>query len=99
MKRLKKYHLSTVYRSYSVELECIAKSYKEAAEKFEISLHHARNYCGVVETTEFHEGVVGHIMSGYIIFEYGRSDLNRKKMPYDELKKIIDEYVNKKILI
>jgi len=94
--KYKKYHYSTVYRGYQANLICCATSYKKAAEMFDISEYTARNYALCTETDDYFEGVRGYLDSGYIIFEYGRKDLSRKEMAWDDLKVIIDEYVAKK---
>lgn len=97
MNKYKKYHISSVYHGYQVFLICIATSYKQAAEKFEISEYFVKGYAGVVKTDDYFEGVRGYIDSGWIIFDYGRHDLHSKVMPYDDLKVIIDEYNKKKL--
>lgn len=92
----KKYHLPTTYRGYQVFITCCATSYKEAAKKFDTSLHFVRNYAGYTDEPDYFEGVRGYIDSGYIIYEYNRKDLWNKEMAYDDLKEIIDEYVQDK---
>jgi len=102
MKKNKRYHLTTIYRGYNVSLTCCAHSYKEAAEKFDTTIHFVRNYAGCVDMDrdeENFEEVRAHIDSGYIIFEYGRKDLYGKEMPYPDLKKIIEHYVSIKYKI
>lgn len=96
MKHYKKYHLPLIYRGYQVFLICCASSYKKAAEKFETTEHYTRAYAGCVKSDDYFEGVLGYIDSGFIIFEYGRKDLSRKEIPYDDLKVIIEEYNEKK---
>lgn len=94
MIRYKKYHISHIHKGYQVFLTCAARSYKEAAEKFEMSEYYVRKYAGIVKIDDYFEGVRGYIDSGYIIFEFGRKDLSRKEMAFDELKEIIEEYYN-----
>lgn len=95
MIKYKKYHLPAIYRGYQVFLMCCASSYKKAAEKFEMKEYYVRSYAGCVKADEndvYFDGVMGYIDSGYVIFEYGRTDLHNKKIPYDELKVILDKY-------
>lgn len=96
MNKYKKYHISSVYHGYQVFLTCIATSCKQAAEKFEFSEYFVKGYAGIVKTDDYFEGVRGYIDSGWIIFDFGRKDLYKKEMAYDELKIIIDEYNKKK---
>jgi hypothetical protein len=42
------------------------------------------------------DGVHGYIDSGWIIFEKDRKDLNQKRMPLEDLKKIIDTYTDER---
>lgn len=93
MKAFKQYYISTVYRGYQIHKTCMAHSFKEAAEKFEVTLSFARGYASSVRPNDEHfDGVNAQIDSGYIPFEYGRTDLLRLWMPLDELKTIIDHY-------
>lgn len=92
MKHYKKYHLPTVYKGYQVFLSCAATSFKEAAEKFEMREYYVKKYAGIVKIPDYFEGIRGYIDSGYIIFKYGRTDLSRKEMPWEDLKEIIQEY-------
>jgi hypothetical protein len=96
MNKYKRYHIGVLYHGYQVFLTCVATSYKQAAEKFELSEYFVKGYAGVVKTDDYFEGIRGYIDSGWIIFDFNRQDLSRKEMAYDELKVIIDEYNKKK---
>ena len=93
------YEVNTIYRGYQTWKLCWATSYAEAARIMDISPSYLKNY-GLCyrrdEDVEF-EGSQGFIDSGWIIFgEPGRTDLSRKKIPYDELTAIIDTYIKDK---
>jgi hypothetical protein len=96
VKKYKRYILATLYRGYQVEKYCTAKSVNEAAEKFGCVPYSVRKYALIGTVDEPIEGVMAQIDYGYIIFSEGRKDLMRKIMPWDELRLIIDFYVNKK---
>lgn len=97
-KKVHIYETSKIYRGYQIFVRTCATSNAEAARKLDVSPSYMRNY-GMKywrdEDTEF-EGNQGYIDSGWIIFDLGRKDLNRKIMPYEELTRIIDEYIKEK---
>jgi hypothetical protein len=95
-KKYKRYIFATVYRGYQVHKQCTAKNVTEAAEKLGTNTYTIQKWALKTTVDEPIEGIVAHIDSGYIIFDEGRHDLMRKLMPWDELRSIIDEYVNKK---
>jgi hypothetical protein len=92
----KKYYYSCTYRGYQVTKFCTAKSYKEASEKLDVEYNYFRKYASFNTSNDPINGVMSYIDSGYIIFDKGRRDLSRKEMPWDELRPIIDFYVNEK---
>jgi hypothetical protein len=95
-KKYKRFVISHIYRGYTHTRECTAKSAKEAAEKLDCSLSFINKYGMKTTVNEPIDGVVAYIDSGYIPFEYGRKDLLWKIMLWDELKSIIDFYVDEK---
>jgi hypothetical protein len=92
------YETSNIYRGYQTWVKTCATSYAEAARKLDVTPSYLKNY-GLKywrdEDVEF-EGNQGYIDSGWIIFDLGRKELNRKNMPYEELTKIIDECIKEK---
>ena len=95
-KKYKRYILATLHRGYQVEKYCTAKSATEAAEKLGVDPYTIKKYGMIGTVDEPIEGVMAEINSGYICFDEGRKDLMRKRMPWEELKPIIDFYVDKK---
>ena len=95
-KKYKRFIINVTHRGYPLTKECTAKSAKEAAEKFGCSLSFINGWALKTVVESPIDGVVAYIDSGYIPFDYGRTDLIRKIMPWTELKSIIDFYVNKK---
>lgn len=95
-KKHKRFIINVTYKGYPVELRCTAKSLKEAAVKLDTSESFVRVYGLKTEVDEPIDGIESLINSGYIIFQYDRKDLSEKKLPYEELKKIIDYYLDLK---
>lgn len=89
----KRFIINVTHKGYPVELSCTAKSIKEAAVKFNTTESFVRSYGLKTEVEEPIDSVMGLINSGYIIFEYDRKDLSGKIMPFEELKAIIEHYV------
>jgi hypothetical protein len=91
------YQVGITYRGQQVCKQTWATSNAEAARKLELSPAYVKNY-GLKfrreKDIEF-EGCQAYLDSGWIIFEKGRTDL-RNPIPYDELTRVIDQYVQDK---
>jgi hypothetical protein len=95
-KTYKRYIVTTEYRGYTHTKECTAKSAKEASEKLDVSISFIKTYGMITYVDNPIDGVIAYIDSGYIPFDYGRKDLMRKIMPWNELKDILDFYRTEK---
>lgn len=98
-KERKIYDVGLVYRGQQTWKLTWATSYAEAARKMDISVSYLRNYANVYrrdQDVEF-EGCQGYVDSGGIVFgEHGDRSLSRKQMPWDELEKVIQDYITRK---
>lgn len=96
MKIYKRYIIYVTYRGVTVAKQCTAKSAKEAAEKLDISYSFIKGYGMITKVSEPIEGVQAWMDSDFIIYQEGRRDLWEKKISWDEMKEIINFYVNKR---
>jgi hypothetical protein len=93
------YEVGLVYRGQQTWKRTWATSYAEAARKMDVSPSHLRNYANVYrrdQDVEF-EGCQGYVNSGDIVFgELGDRGLHGKQMPWEELEKVIQDYLARK---
>jgi hypothetical protein len=78
-----------LYRGQVITKEVCAKNAKEASEKLQLNIYTVRKYCWSAKTENTFEGVIAYFDSGHAFVN--RADLIRVKMPFNELKKIIDK--------
>lgn len=90
---MKKYRYGTLYRGQQIDIEVCAKNNRDAAEKLGISTYYISKYCYVNKIETPFEGVLASFNSG-MLWEKERH-LIGVKMPYDELKAIIDGHKDK----
>jgi hypothetical protein len=94
--KVKKYSIASLHRGYQIHLELFAESEAAAIRATGIGRSHFRNYASSSKMEKTFDGVHGYIDSGWIIFEKDRKDLNQKRMPLEDLKKIIDTYTDER---
>lgn len=87
---MKRYIYNIVYKHQQITKEVCAKNVKEAAEKLGTNTYNVTKYCNRAPIDEPFEGVIAYFDSGELWRT--RKDLIRVKMPYEELKSIIDAH-------
>lgn len=92
------YSVPLLYRGQQTFKQTWATSYAEASRKLDVPAHTLKKY-GYVYRRDYDvefEGCQGYIDSGQIIFgEYGDPSLKRKQ-PWEELEKAIQDYNDRK---
>ncbi len=90
--KLKQYTANIEYRGRSFDISLCAKSMKEVAKILNLPLHYARKYIGVVDIEKPYTEIWATPYSYNAV-----QLLGKKRMLFDEAKRLIDEEANKNI--